>query len=373
MAKEKKNNRLIINLASLIIVFLLMALAAVSQSGRLLGHDFRADAAPSELDSSITVGTDGSVTVNTSSLETGAPGYGGPVAVEIRIVADTVAAIEPLENSETPRFFKKVLKSGLIESWIGLPASEASALQPDAVTGATYSSTALIRNVQAGLAEYEASRGLIFQTPEEQPRLGAKFWAALAVVLMAMILPLLIHDRRYRIAQQLLNVGVLGFWTGTFLDYTMFMSLMSNGIGSLSAAASMAVLLLMLAAGFIYPLFGKLNHYCNWVCPLGSLQELVGDLNPRHKWHMSPAVTKWLGRLRVWLWIALMICLWTGFLASWIDYELFTAFMVEEAMTSVLIAAAAIALLSLFIPRPYCRFVCPTGTLMREAQHLTIE
>ncbi|NLF43947.1 MAG: 4Fe-4S binding protein, partial [Bacteroidales bacterium] len=34
----------------------------------------------------------------------------------------------------------------------------------------------------------------------------------------------------------------------------------------------------------------------------------------------------------------------------------------------VLIIGVAFLVLSVFIPKPYCRFVCPTGTLMKFAQ-----
>jgi polyferredoxin len=33
-----------------------------------------------------------------------------------------------------------------------------------------------------------------------------------------------------------------------------------------------------------------------------------------------------------------------------------------------MVLAVAFVLLSIVVPRPYCRFVCPTGTLMKTAE-----
>ena len=70
------------------------------------------------------------------------------------------------------------------------------------------------------------------------------------------------------------------------------------------------------------------------------------------------------------LWGALMLCLWTGLWVRWIDYELFTAFFVTTAAWGILVAGAIVIVLSAWIPRPYCRFVCPAGTLLRMSQNI---
>ena len=190
-----------------------------------------------------------------------------------------------------------------------------------------------------------------------------EFYAVLAVLIAAMSVPLFFKNKKYRTVQQLLNVGVLGFWSGTFLNYTLMLRVMGSGLEMTFTAA--AIPLLLLTAAFIYPLFGKKGYYCAWVCPLGSLQELASKCNPHHRLKMSAKTVKALNTFRQILWGCLMLCLWTGLWMSWIDYELFTAFLVEQASIGILIAGGAIIILSIWIPRPYCRFVCPTGTLMK--------
>lgn len=59
---------------------------------------------------------------------------------------------------------------------------------------------------------------------------SAKAIAGLVVVLLAAIIPLFIKYRQYRMVQQILNVVVLGFWCGSFLNYTSIISYLSNGM-----------------------------------------------------------------------------------------------------------------------------------------------
>jgi polyferredoxin len=158
--------------------------------------------------------------------------------------------------------------------------------------------------------------------------------------------------------QLLLNVIVLGFWSGTFVSYTLIVNYLSNGTSILPSL----IPLILLIVAFIYPLFGKQGHYCAWNCPLGSLQELAGKCR-KSKWTPSANTLKYLNYFRVGLWAVLMLMMWTGISFAWLDYELFTAFMFQSASWAVITVALLFVALSLFVQRPFCRFVCPMGTL----------
>lgn len=124
----------------------------------------------------------------------------------------------------------------------------------------------------------------------------------------------------------------------------------------------------MLIAAFIYPLFGHQQHYCNHICPFGSAQILMAQIC-HYKIRMSKNTVKFLDWFRKILWALLMLSLWGDVLTGWLDLELFQAFMVEVAPVGILIAAVLFILLSAVVARPYCRFVCPTGTLFKMAEH----
>ena len=91
--------------------------------------------------------------VNTTDLCKDVIGYDGPTPLKITIVKGVVAKVEALPNVETPRFFDLVLQSGLLKAVVGKTPAEAAKMQLDAVSGATYSSEAVIANLRAGLKE----------------------------------------------------------------------------------------------------------------------------------------------------------------------------------------------------------------------------
>ena len=302
---------------------------------------------------------DGTVRLNTTELGKDIVGYGGTVPLEITLREGMVKSVRALANSETPDFFDEA--SVLLDRWNGLTVEDAQKMKVDAVSGATFSSKAIIANVQRGL-QYAAKNPAKTSVWAEFDT-SAKAIAGLAVVLLAAIVPLFVKDRRYRTGQQILNVVVLGLWCGSFLNYTSIISYMSNGMN----IVSLVVPVIMLVTAFLYPLFGRKSYYCAHVCPFGSLQELAGKC-VGYKARISPSAARRLDMFRQILWAMLMLCLWTGAWFDWIDYEPFSAFVFRSASWVVIALAVGFVSLSAVVVRPYCRFVCPTGTLLKYSQ-----
>ena len=82
-------------------------------------------------------------------------GFNGNIPLEINMVDGKIASINILENKETPSFLKKVTNSGMIEKFYGLTPREAVNLDIDAVSGATFSSNAIIKSVKTRMAIYD--------------------------------------------------------------------------------------------------------------------------------------------------------------------------------------------------------------------------
>ena len=91
----------------------------------------------------------GTISILTETLCPDVEGYIGPTPLDIRIKNDTIVDIIALDNEETPAYFAKA--SSLLKKWIGYTPTEGLKLEVDAVSGATFSSEALIANVKAGL------------------------------------------------------------------------------------------------------------------------------------------------------------------------------------------------------------------------------
>ena len=367
-------------LLSLVVVVLILAATAILRDGRILGHDLRkAHEAKALKNDTLEVTPDGAFVVNTKPLAKDVQGYGGPVPLKIHIKDGRVAAVEAEPNAESPDFFNRAKE--LLNHWQGKSVDEAMREEVDAVSGATFSSRAIIANMQRGLA-YAKQRGQWGEggsvgalgtsaSPIEGGSAGALETSAppivaLIVVLLGAIVPLFYNNRRLHLVQLAVNVVVLGLWTGTFVSYTLFLRIFAGGV-SLSAIGVLAAPLLMLIVALIYPLAGRSGHYCANICPFGSAQELAGKLS-RRKLRITPRVLKLLSVLRNLLWGVLMALLLTGTCTAWIDYELFTAFLYSSASVWVTVLAALFLVLSVWVPRPYCRFVCPTGALIKSVE-----
>ena len=82
-------------------------------------------------------------------------GFNGVIPLEINMKGGKIASIGILDNKETPRFLQKVTDAKLVENFYGLTPKEAINLEIDAVSGATYSSNAIIKSVKTRMEIYE--------------------------------------------------------------------------------------------------------------------------------------------------------------------------------------------------------------------------
>lgn len=376
-------------ISSLLTCALMMLAVAVQRDARTLGVDVcqiasRVRGVATDTAAATVAEDGGHAVVSTAETGKSITGYAGPTPVYIYIDDGRVTKVEAQKNSETPMFFERVERE-LLTRWDGMTVAEATAAQVDGVSGATLSSDAVIANVRLGLLTYSDRqaadhRGSRWMANAFSAGVWSKpqTWGAVAVILSACIVPLLLTTRRrgtspkairrYHVAQLVLNVVVLGLWSGTFLSYSMLVGILANGIGGSTAV----VTVLLLVVAFVYPLAGKKRHYCTHLCPLGSAQELAMVAFPtgRRKrlaarMGVTPKRMRTLSHLREVLWAVLMLMMWCGVCFAWMDYELFTAFLVEQASPVIVAVAVAVVLLSCIVPRPYCRLVCPTGTLFQ--------
>lgn len=379
--------RLLEHLLSLLVVFLLLCSAAI-WSGQLLGHSLAASrteqaapgfAAPDEaqlralgLDvAGIRLAPRDSATWTVLDAEGEAMGYvlsSAPFAPAIEgfagptplyIYMDTegrVVRSAAGENAETPDFFASAWE-GTAPKWEGKDAETGAKLKVDAVSGATYSSRAIVRNMQQTLAAYTASQA----NDLREPAIGwGRTAAVAAVLLLGGVAAWRLRGRKWvRLGVLALNVGVLGFWCGQFLSLSLLRGWVANGLDPVVYLPT----LLMLAVAVVLPFFGRKRHYCTWVCPYGSAQELAARL-PLPKIPCSPAVYRWMQRVRMGVLCLLLLLLWSDLGLFLLDYEPFSAFLVQTAPTAVLVLAGAFLAASLFVPQLWCHACCPMGALL---------
>ena len=258
--KNRTNKNFIVSLMSLVVVLLLLSAAAIVRDGKLFGFDLRdgratehgrhdvqaSTAALTANNDTLTVMPDGAIVVNTRLLAKDVQGYGGQVPLRIHIdKGGVVDSIEAEPNAESPDFFNHA--SSLFGKWQGKTVDEAMAEEVDAVTGATFSSRAIIANVQRGLAYAKRHAELDKESEADSPdsdaigSAGVPGASASAKGLdsgrhccidcgaVGCCCSAIRQNRRWHCVQLALNVIVLGLWTGTFVSYTLLMRLFSGG------------------------------------------------------------------------------------------------------------------------------------------------
>ena len=105
-------------------------------------------------DDEIMTKEDGMYVVNTTTLGKDVQGYVSTTPVKVYIKKNKVEKVEFLKNQETPKYMARV-KKALLNKWDGLKVKDAAEQKVDGVTGATFSSDAIIKNVQLALEFYQ--------------------------------------------------------------------------------------------------------------------------------------------------------------------------------------------------------------------------
>ena len=113
--------------------------------------------------------------------------------------------------------------------------------------------------------------------------------------------------------------------------------------------------------------------FCGWICPLGAVQELIHRKeSPLRCYHGLPRSID-----RPLKWLKFLVLIYFGYL-SWVSssnafskHEPFkTLFNLSGSSLSLWILALLL-LLSIFISRPFCRYVCPLGAILKIAGKLS--
>ena len=344
----------------LLTCILLLAAIAINKEQKSFGYSFSKNKNRETKVTDKWETENGFLVISTADIAKEIWGFGGNIPLHIYLKDGKIVKVDAQKNSESPDFFNSVLKSGLLEQWDGLSPHEAVRKQVDAVSGATMSSTAIIQSVKKAMEYLDTNSIGNSQIPIQ---VDFRFICVIIVILCGTIIPFFWKNKTVRIIQLCMNVIVLGFWSGSFLSLSLFVSFLSNGINVWHSIIPISLLIV----AFIMPLFGKKSHYCTWICPMGSCQEIAGKIIP-YKIKMEVNTIQTLERFREFLWVLVMLGMWLGVGFKILDYELFSAFMFKQASIPLLVMFGIFIILSGIIQRPYCRFVCPTGSVIKYCQ-----
>lgn len=262
------------------------------------------------------------------------------------------------ENAETKDYFDEAWQH-ILPQCEGKTLAELHANKIDGLTGATYTSESLIKNISVAKGHWLSADKI----PEQKWHFGWKHVALLLTLIAGIILSWWKHRTPWlRIALQVMNVGVVGVWTGWYLSLSQLLGWMENGW--VIAVAYPVVLILVVS--LLMSVLGKKKYYCNWICPYGSAQELLGKL-PVPKIEITQQTAKWMAWMRRACFGMLFVTLWMGLGREVLGYDPFSLFQPEAAAPVVLVVSCVILFMSMFVHRPWCRCVCPLGELLDMA------
>lgn len=285
-------------------------------------------------------------------------GYGGPTPLLIALNAEMVlCGVAILPNDETESFIDYVREEGLFESWNGKTIDQAVTLPVDAISGATLTSEAVTSSLRKRLA--------MLSSEQFEPKTNWNNWlkdgAALLVILFALFSyfrPAQSKNLRWLLLSS--SALVLGVWQGKMLSLATGYNWLINGI----SLSGQFILVLMLLLSIALPLFTRKPLYCIYLCPYGALQELFGKITKR-KLTIPPPLTNYLNKIQPLFVGFIVVGLLLGLSPAWLpEFEPFAAFLIQSASSSVLILAATFLALSIFLHKPWCKQLCPTGYIL---------
>ena len=298
--------------------------------------------------------------VNTSPYSDDIYGYNSITPLTIYIDNnDIIKEVEICPNKESRGFMNKVINSGYLESWNGLSTEEALNHKVDAVSGCTYTSMAISQSLQVRMQ----------QLTSQKARLNTWDWSLFAKqvsVLVVTILALICFfnpkkSKKLRIVTLSLSILILGLWTNSLLSLALFYNWLTNGI-----SLTMQVAVIVIAAvSIILPLFTKKSFYCQYLCPFGAVQEFAGMI-PVKKITISSKIYNAFAIIRRVILLALLILLASGVGLDLSMTEPFSIFSYQTIIFEVALLTAIIVVASIFIKKPWCNYLCPTGTLLKS-------
>ena len=303
--------------------------------------------------------------VNTSPYSDEIYGYNSITPLNIYLDSeDKIVEVEVCDNRESRGYLNKVISSGFLDLWDGMIPYEAARHHVDAVSGCTFSSTAIAQSLQIKMAQLSEQNAKSFSWD------WSLFVRQLCVFIVTILALICFFNPKKKILRRvtlLLSIAVLGFWTNSLLSLALFCNWIANGV---SLALQLPILIIA-ALAILLPLFTKKSFYCQYLCPFGAAQEFVGMLcsqkakvESQKSSKIKSNIFKIFSILRKVILIVLLIIFAIGTGLDLSVVEPFPIFNYQSIGFGLAIFAAVILIISIFIKRPWCNYLCPTGTLL---------
>ncbi len=294
-------------------------------------------------------------------------GYGGPMKVVTAVdLKGKVIGISVIDHKETVSFYKQVINSSLFESLIGKSATDTFILgkDVDGVSGATYSSRALVSAVAKGSHSIGKDK-LNLQVPvDASPEI--KFGLPEITVILLFVMGFVGRRKKFKYRRQvrwfslLTGLVVLGILYNCPLTLAKLTGLL---LGFIPAWQHYIYWILLIGGIFLFMSFDKKNPYCHWFCPFGAAQECLGVIGgakistpDRYR-----NFFRWTQRGLAYSAIILALLFRSPGLTG---YEIYGALFSLTGSVFQMILLVAVLIASLFLKRPWCSYLCPVPPVL---------
>ena len=266
------------------------------------------------------------------------------------------------KNSETPSFMKRIEDAGLLKAYRGKHTKEAATFAPDTITRATRSSSCMIQSLNRTISNYE---NIVAKEIQQSKQNRRKYSALSIFLLLALAACFNVGSlAKYRKFWLFLAVLIPGVIFPSLLSADMLYSALVNGI---SLKKDLFLIILAFCAFFI-PLVFNRNFYCVWYCPFGALQELSNKCVSK-EYKIKHKYLKYFKHLRISIFILLLCYFLLGFRLNLSEVEPFSIFYIGTTARSVKVIVLVVLLLALFVPRPWCNYICPLGEALEKCRY----
>ena len=174
------------------------------------------------------------------------------------------------------------------------------------------------------------------------------------------------RSRKWVIAISLFSVAYLGFIKEGCVCPVGSLQNVALGITDPSYLLPISVLAYFFIPLFFALFFGRV--FCSGVCPFGALQDLVHVKN----YPISKALSAILGIIP-WIYLGLAILFAvtrTSFLIC--RFDPFVGFFRLGGPSDIMIFGGVLLIASMFTGRPYCRFLCPYGVILKMVSKVSV-
>ena len=297
-----------------------------------------------------------------------AKGYGGPMKVAVGIdTTGQIVGLSIVSHTETPAYFKRVLGQNVSGELVGKTVSDPfeAGNDIDAITGASQSTEALIGSVRNGARSLGADAlGLTVPIDAKAP---FKFgWPEIVLVLLFVTGILGSYTRvpgkkPLKWISQIAGLILIGFVYSIPLTLTNVNSLL---VGYLPNWRTQIYWYLLIIGVLLPVLLTGRRPYCGYVCPFGAVQDCLGAIGGKKR-RLPDVVQRWLGWLHAFLVLgAILIALYMRN-PGLTSYEVQGSLFDQTGMLYQFAVLGVILVVSLFVARPWCRFLCPINGVTR--------